>query len=43
VFKFDAWVVPFSMIKTGKVRYTGVDGKLMTVPVNRDASFTRQG
>ena len=43
VFKFDAWVVPFAMIKTGKVKYNGADGKSVTVPVNRDASFTRQG
>ena len=43
VFKYDAWVVPYAMIRRGQVTYINENGKSCTVNVDRDASFSRQG
>ena len=43
VFKYDAWVVPYSMVKKGQVSYIDENGESRTVRVHKDASFSRQG
>ena len=42
VFRYDGWVVPYSMIKTGHVTYIGKDGKKLNIAVNKEASFSMQ-
>ena len=43
VFKYDAWVVPYAMIRRGPATYIDEKGKFCTASVNRDASFSRKG
>ena len=42
VFKYDGWVVPYHMIKSGFITCTGKNGKNIRVEVNKEASFSRQ-
>ena len=43
VYKFDAWVVPYAMVKRGFISYVDADGKKRNVRVDPKASFGRQG
>ena len=42
IFKYDAWVVPYLMVKMGQVSYIDENGESRTVRVDKDASFSRQ-
>ena len=42
VFRYDGWVVPYEMVKTGHITYIGKDGKKLRIEVNKEASFSRQ-
>ena len=42
VYKFDGWVVPYKVVKTGKVEYLDADGAKRVVRVDAEASFGRQ-
>ena len=42
VFRYDGWVVPYAMVKTGHVTYIGKEGKKLRIEVNKEASFSRQ-
>ena len=42
-FKFDAWIVPYAMIKSGKVTFKDKDSVAHTVSVSQKTSFSRQG
>ena len=43
VFKFDAWVVPYATVQTGRVEFRDSQGVLKVVRVNKAESFSRQG
>ena len=43
VYKFDGWVVPYKMVKTGKVELMDANGTKRSVKVDSKASFSRQG
>ena len=42
-FKYDAWVVPFKIARTGEVSFVDKAGKHKKVNVNAPAGFSRQG
>ena len=42
-FKFDAWIVPYQMIKAGLVTFKDKQGKSRTIKSNQSAGFSRQG
>ena len=43
VFKYDAWVVPYDMLRKGRITYLDDKGKSCTVNVDKNTSFSRQG
>ena len=43
VFRYDAWVVPYDMIKKGRVSYVGADSRPRTVKMSKTSGFTRHG
>ena len=42
VYDFDGWVVPYKMVKTGKVEFMDTNGTKRSVKVDSNASFSRQ-
>lgn len=42
-FKFDMWVIPYKMVKTGVVTFRDAKGAKKTVKVNNSLGFSRQG